>query len=528
MTSFKRRLILTGAGLFLIVLLCATAVFFAASRHSFYLERSSRAQHVYASYLAVSDHTYRKLSAMGEMVAEGDLFDLEERYRNQKALRDALKKVRVSIEAELMHVGDVTESDELVHFNRIDRLAEEIIRGSEVVRNSVRDNDREAAREALDQLRSKEIEGQFNSLIDDALEEELREVRETERVARELNDFLTGLLPFLVGFFLLFGAVIIYATWHALTRSLRAFEQAVHSFRQGDFGYRIQKVDDAEFSELADAMNGMAAEIESQRDRQRVSQENLEALIGLRTRELESSNSKLEAVGEARKQFLADVSHELRTPLTIIQGEADIALRGDVKTPEQYIEALSRVREQTVHTTRLVQDLLFVARAENAKAPLHLRESSVVPIVQDICDDFRVLASERGIAIAESYGDSELKVQLDPDRFRQVVIILLDNAVKYSYRDSAIDVTLDTEGEFVRLIVADEGIGLGYHQSDQFFSRYYRSDEAGGSATGMGLGLPVARAIVRAHGGSIDLKGNQDKGAIATVLIPLQNTRSDK
>ena len=287
--------------LFIIVILAATALFLAARQYNFYLERSAHAQHVYSSYLTVSDHTYRKLSAMGEVVADGFLVDLEERYRNQKALSDALEKVRENINAELIHVGDVTETTEIDHFNEIEKLAEEIILGSEIVRNAVKEDKRKIAKQALDRLRSDEIEGKFNNLIDQALEEELREVRETERVTIELSAFLIKLLPILATLFLLFGAMLIYATWHALTKSLHVFEQAAESYRAGDFDYRISKVEEAEFADLGDALNQMALEVTSQRERERASLENLESLISIRTGELERSNKKLESISETRK-----------------------------------------------------------------------------------------------------------------------------------------------------------------------------------------------------------------------------------
>ena len=140
---------------------------------------------------------------------------------------------------------------------------------------------------------------------------------------------------------------------------------------------------------------------------------------------MKDSNKKLEQVSETRKQFLADISHELRTPLTIMQGEADIALRGETKSPEEYINALSRIKEQTVHSTRFVQDLLFVARAEDGKAPIHKRPVPLVPLVTDICEDFAVIAQEKNIEIRQTCPDRELIANVDAGRIKQVVTILL-------------------------------------------------------------------------------------------------------
>ncbi|MEM6985523.1 MAG: HAMP domain-containing sensor histidine kinase [Pseudomonadota bacterium] len=519
-SSFKRRLAVTGAGLVVVVIMAAVVIWYGAQQHSFFLERAARAQQVYSSYLAVSDHTYRKLSSMAEIVAEGSVSDLEERYRNQRALRQALGTVRDGINAELEHVGDISEATELEHFNRIEALAEDIIGGSKAVRDAITANDRVAARAALDHLRSEQLEGQFNNLIDQALVEELREVRETGRVASELTTMLARILPIAVIVCLLAGALLIFSTWRALTSSLNAFRHAVDSYRAGQFDYRIQHVADAEFSQLAQAVNSMAEEIEMQRAGARASQDELETQISERTRELERSNAKLATVSEVRRQFLADISHELRTPLTIMQGEADVALRGEEKTPEQYRDALERVREQTVHTTRLVQDLLFIARTEDGKAPIHLRSVAIVPLVEQVCADMRPLADERLISISEHYIDRDLVAELDAGRITQVVTILLDNAIKYSYRDSNIDVSLERRDNQIAIEVVDDGIGLNYQKSNQVFSRFYRGHDGINTPAGTGLGLPVAKAIVDAHGGSIYLSADTGRGTTATVLLP--------
>ena len=519
--SLKQRLVTTGITLFLLVGIASVALYYTAQRYSFFNERSARAQHVYASFRAVSDHTHRKLSALGQTVEEGTLNNLQERYRNKEALRSALRDVRESIAAELTHVGDMSEAAELEHFNKIELLAEEIIRGSELVRIAVGSNQREAAVDALRKLRSDEVEGSFIRLIDEAISEELREVRETQVVAQELNTLLTRSLSFILFGFVLLGAFLLYSTWRALTRTLTTFEQATNAYQAGDFSYRVPNNVEDEFSGLALALNNMSAEVESQRQRERHTHENLEAIITSRTSELKTTNDKLELISETRKQFLADISHELRTPLTIIQGEADLALRGEASTQEQFHTALHRIKEQTIHTTRFVQDLLFVARAEDGKAPIHKRPVAIVPLVVDICDDFDVIAAEKKIQIVKTYPPYELISSVDASKLKQVITILLDNAVRYSYSESTIEVSIKKLQTQVVIEIKDTGIGLKYNEASQVFSRFYRGYEGSGKATGTGLGLPVAKAIIEAHGGTIDLHGDQGEGTTAVVSLAL-------
>lgn len=519
--SLKRRLVITGIILLLLVGIASSALLRTAQQYNFYIERSAKAQQVYASYRAVSDHTYRKLSALGQIVEEGTLTNLQERYRNKEALRDALRDVRENIAAELTHLGDASEAAKLEHFNKIELLAEEIIRGSKLVRVAVEQKQASAASAALEQLRSHEIEGSFIRLIDDALAEELREVRETQLVEQELNTILTRLLSLIFLCFVFFGAVLLVSIWRALNRSLQTFERATSAYQTGDFSYRVPNDVEFEFSQLATALNKMASEVETQREREKNTHENLEAIITSRTQELQASNDKLESVSETRKQFLADISHELRTPLTIIQGEADLALRGEVKTPVEFHTALRRIKEQTVHTTRFVQDLLFVARAEDGKAPVHKRPTSIIPLIRGVCDDFSVIAEAKDVEIITHCANDELLANVDTSKIKQVITILLDNAVRYSYDGSHIDVHVCGTKTHVVVEIKDSGIGLKYNESSQVFSRFYRGSEGSGKATGTGLGLPVAKAIIESHGGTIILHGETEIGTTATVTIPL-------
>lgn len=512
---------MTGISVFLLVSVASTALFYMAKQYNFYIERSDRAQEVYSSYRAVSDHTYRKLSALGQIVEQNTLTNLNARYGNKEALRNALDNVRESIAAELSHVGDETEASELEHFNKIELISEEIIRGSTLVREAVENNQPEAASAALENLRSHQVEGMFIRLIDEAIFEELREVSETQLVAQKLNNILTWLLTIILSCFIFFGTFLLFTTWRALTRRLHTFESATHAYQQGNFSARVDNNVEDEFSELAVALNNMASEVEMQRQREKNTQQNLESIITTRTQELSSSNEKLESISETRKQFLADISHELRTPLTIIQGEADLALRGKSTTQEQFHTALHRIKDQALHTTRFVQDLLYVARAEDGKAPIHKRLESITPLILDISEDFAIIAEEMNIKIVNSYPEHDILANVDASKIRQVFTILMDNALRYSYKDSTIAVDIQSNNDNLIIEIKDSGIGLKYNETSQVFSRFYRGSDGSGKSTGTGLGLPVAKAIVDAHAGTITLSGEAGKGSTATVTLPL-------
>jgi len=519
--SLKRRLIIIGVTFLLLLGLAALTMNRTAEKYRFYAERSALAQQIYASYRAVSDHTYRKLNALGRIVEQGSLINIEERYRNKEALRDALRDVRENIAAELSHVGDASEASELEHFNKIELLAEEIIRGSELVRVAVETNQPAAAVAALRQIRENDVEREFIRLIDEAIFEELREVGESQRVAQELNQLLTRLLSIIALCVVVLCALLLWSVWRALTHNLKVFEDATSEYLASNFSYRVSDNVADEFSPLATALNTMSSEVEQQRQREATTQENLEALVATRTNELQNTNAKLQEISETRKQFLADISHELRTPLTIIQGEADLALRSSVNLSEPYHAAMVRIKEQTTHTSRFIQDLLFVARANDGKAPIHKRPVSIVGLVSDCRKDFAMIANERGIKILQNHSDEEFVVHADDSKLKQAITILLDNAIRYSYDNSIVEIKIDRNSDNVVVEVIDSGIGLKYNEASQVFSRFYRGAEGSGKASGTGLGLPVAKAIIEAHGGIISLEGEETNGTAAIITLPL-------
>jgi len=248
----------------------------------------------------------------------------------------------------------------------------------------------------------------------------------------------------------------------------------------------------------------------------------LEAIVEERTRALKTSNEILALADENRRKLLADISHEFRTPLTVIRGEAEIALRGKVKTRQEYQDTLQRIMEQADQTTRLVDDLLFIARADAGEPRLDIRPISVNSLLTAACSDFNPRAEKNGVQIEQLVAVENAVVMGDAGRLRQVFSVLLDNALRYSKQGDTVEVSLERGAKDIVITVRDTGIGLTKEESRQAFQRFFRGGKAQGHARGTGLGLPVAKAIVEAHKGSIKLEGKPGKGALATVILPAE------
>lgn len=385
-TRFAAKPALVAGSLLAVIMVLAGVFYFSVERYQYHLERSELAHRVLLSYLAVSNHTYRKLNAMGEIVMHGEVDDVEERFANEQSLRDSLTLVRRNIASEVAHARDVEEGGDLDHLVEIERIGERIIRGSAAIREAVKEGDLARARRELSVLRSEPVAGQFSELINDALQEERRDAAATEAQALALGKVVVSVLPTTTVLVLAFGLLVISLFSRGFSRSINVLKHAAAAYASGDLDYRAVPLQEREFSRLGDAVNHMAEALAARREAADRSQASLETEVRERTRELEEINAELEESDRIRRQLLADVSHELRTPLTVIQGESEMALRGDIKSADEYQDALSRVREQALHTTRLVEDILFVARAEEGKVRIERRSVAISKLLGEVCE----------------------------------------------------------------------------------------------------------------------------------------------
>ena len=217
-----------------------------------------------------------------------------------------------------------------------------------------------------------------------------------------------------------------------------------------------------------------------------------------------------------QQRFLGDVSHELRTPLTTIRGNAEL-LAADGLPPEQQRESLARIARESARLSRLVDELLTLARAEAAEsfAP---REIQLDEVVMETFDELRPVAGRR---LHVRWIERTL-VNGERDRLKQLVLALVDNALRYTPEPGSVDISLSDDGRDAVLRVEDEGIGIDEADLPKVFDRFYRGTAARrANGTGSGLGLAIVRWIVERHGGSVRLDRRDPTGTVATVRLPL-------
>jgi heavy metal sensor kinase len=234
---------------------------------------------------------------------------------------------------------------------------------------------------------------------------------------------------------------------------------------------------------------------------------------------LNATFSRLEAAFERQARFTADASHELRTPLAIIRSHAQLALDRP-RSADEYRRAVEACLHASERMTVLVEGLLTLARADAGRLDLRRQPVDLRRLTAETLTLFRPLAAERRVSL-----DARLEpanVVGDPDRLAQVVINLLSNAVRYNRLGGSVRVGLGRWDNAAILTVADSGVGIPEPDQPHVFERFYRVDKARSRASGgTGLGLPICRSIVTAHGGVIAFTSALGRGTTFEVRLPL-------
>jgi len=240
--------------------------------------------------------------------------------------------------------------------------------------------------------------------------------------------------------------------------------------------------------------------------------------LGRLTTTVNAMLASLEQASDAQQRFVSDASHELRAPLTIIQANLDLLERMSELPAEERAEILGEASRETHRLSQLVGDLLALARAD-AGIVLQRRRVELDRILLDVVADARYLARGQRLEI-----DALEPVILmgDPDRLRQLLLALLDNAVKYTPASGRIAVALVKNSTHARLTVTDDGVGIPAADLPHVFDRFYRADPARSrDPGGTGLGLPIARWIVEQHGGDITVTSEPGSGTQVRIQLPI-------
>jgi signal transduction histidine kinase len=226
---------------------------------------------------------------------------------------------------------------------------------------------------------------------------------------------------------------------------------------------------------------------------------------------------RLDTAYSHASRFSADAAHELRTPLTIIRGELEL-VASDKRFPPDVGQAISNALEEITRMSEMVDGLITLTRMESIWGKLSHSAVDLAVLAEETIDQMNLLAEEKSIALRHAKGAPSI-VAGDRNRLKQVLVNLIDNAIKYTPAHGQVVVETGIEGEMGFVAVKDTGIGIDPAHHDRIFDRFYRVSTDRGEV-GAGLGLAIVRSICHAHGGSISLQSGLRTGSCFTVRIP--------
>ena len=253
---------------------------------------------------------------------------------------------------------------------------------------------------------------------------------------------------------------------------------------------------------------------------QRLSESKAQDEIGRLAATFNAMIGRLEASFRQIRQFTSDASHELRTPLTVLKGETELALRRP-RSADDYRMVLESSLEEIDRMSRIVDELLFLSRADLGEIKMESRPVRLDQLFDDLKRQAEVLGQEQAVQIVIGLIEPAT-VAGDDMRLRELVLNLLDNAIKYSPPGGRVEMSVVTQDGTARLSVSDQGIGVSLEEQAHIFDRFYRTDAARAhTKKGTGLGLAICKWIVDAHHGTIEVQSEPGKGSTFTVILPL-------
>ena len=289
---------------------------------------------------------------------------------------------------------------------------------------------------------------------------------------------------------------VAYFVSRSITLPIRQMKETAEQIARGNFSRRVRIKSGDELGELADSLNAMVDE-------------------------LQQKIEDLRRMDRVRTDFVANVSHELKTPLTLIKGYAETLQGEAIGDRAKAGRFVSIIKEHADRLGNIVDDLLSLSELESSKDRIDRTPFDLKKLVGDVTLGFgHALASKKLTLTVNSQGN-DLTINADRNKIEQVLVNLIDNAVKYTPESGRIEVSVVGLDRQIRIVARDTGIGIAKEHLDRIFERFYRADKARSRELGgTGLGLSIAKHIILAHKGEIAVDSTPNRGTTVTVTLP--------
>lgn len=228
--------------------------------------------------------------------------------------------------------------------------------------------------------------------------------------------------------------------------------------------------------------------------------------------------ARLDKAFSFQQQFIQDISHELKTPLTIIKGQLEVTLK-KIRSPKEYESILMDNLEEIDKISLIIEELLILAKFDSKEMALDIKSVNLTLLLEKILDNIKILADKKNIKIDFKRNGSVL-LNADENHIKRVFLNIFDNAIKYTLQNGKIYVVLYKDHSFAKVKIEDTGIGIPANDLSNIFNRFYRVDKSR-SSHGFGLGLSIAKSIIEAHKGKIEVQSEVGHGSTFTVNLPI-------
>jgi signal transduction histidine kinase len=237
----------------------------------------------------------------------------------------------------------------------------------------------------------------------------------------------------------------------------------------------------------------------------------------------ETLNQMLERIEQSfmrTKQFTADASHELRAPMTLIYTAAQYALRRP-RSRDELVDSLQKILRESRRTAALIDDLLLLARGDAGRETTELEALDARALVRDAAEQATAMGGTKSVRVKLELDPEELLVRASEVTLRRLLLILVDNAVKFTPSGGTVTLTASRDGSAVMISVADTGVGVSADDLPHIFERFWQADKVRSrEVSGVGLGLPIAKRIAEQHGARLDVQSEPGRGSLFIVRMP--------
>ncbi|RWQ32044.1 ATP-binding protein [Mesorhizobium sp.] len=512
------QLIVVGA-----VVIMAAIVYITIRSTTYYTQRVQWANNQLEAVTALTVNANRYSEQIAEflLIGEPERPDYESARAELEAGFEKLAELTRG-EAEFLLGSSKQEEggDEIFRITRMRTLYGEIAKATSDAINLRNQGRQEDAVRIFRRDIENRFDAEFENILEAARRDEEEEVVRTELQAEALWRRLTWMTAALALAAVVLCFVAAFLLARSLMRPISLLTEGTEAISRGDLDHRIAFDGRDELGALAKRFNEMATHQQDQRDRLLNAKAELEQQVATRTAELAAANQRLTELDRLRVQFLADISHELRNPLTALRGEAEIPLRHGSKPEAVYRDALERIVTQSLEMGRLVDDLVFLSRSETDTIRFEPRRTDLVSIVADAVHEGEILGRAKGISIKAGYSTRPVWITADAQRLKQALVIILDNAIKYSPRDRSVNLNMTVMDGHAEIAIRDKGLGIPAEEIPKVFERFYRGRSPRASRQlGSGLGLAIAKWLIEKHRGEIAL--TSEVGSFTEVVVRL-------